>query len=269
VAAPEHYGCESTGHWTGEHAFTVADEARHAIALIDQSEEKVHLVGHSYGGGVALYAALARPQRLASMTLYEPAPFHLLRQMGAPCAAAYAEITSVARRICEGVVTGDYRGAMASFVDYWNGAGTWDAMRPSLQSALLRWAPKGPLDFHALIDDTTPLDAYRTIPCPVLLLRGEHGPQPARLIAEGLAGMLPKSRLAVVAGAGHMGPLTHATEVSTLAAQHIAAAEAKASPRRPWRPSTLADILTGVARSARELRQAAPRAPEGGRGASS
>ena len=48
VIAPEHYGSESTGPWTGEHAFKIADEAARAITLIDQSEDKVHLVGHSY-----------------------------------------------------------------------------------------------------------------------------------------------------------------------------------------------------------------------------
>ena len=26
LLAPEHYGCESTGPWTGEHTFTLADE---------------------------------------------------------------------------------------------------------------------------------------------------------------------------------------------------------------------------------------------------
>ena len=78
VLAPEHYGCESTGPWTGRHAFTLADEAVRAIELIDMSGERVHLAGHSYGGGVALHVALARPDRIASMTLYEPAAFHLL-----------------------------------------------------------------------------------------------------------------------------------------------------------------------------------------------
>ena len=162
VLAPEHYGCESTGPWTGEHAFTLADEAAQAIALIDRSDDKVHLVGHSYGGGVALNVALARPDRIASMALYEPSAFHLLRQMGERGAEPYAEITGVARHICQGVVTGDYRGAVAAFVDYWNGPGSWNALRPSVQSALIRWAPKGPLDFRALIDDPTPAAAYRS-----------------------------------------------------------------------------------------------------------
>ena len=55
---------------------------------------------------------------------------------------------------------GDYRRAAAAFVDYWNGSGTWDAMRPEVQNALIRWAPKGTLDFRALIEEPTPARAY-------------------------------------------------------------------------------------------------------------
>ena len=121
------------------------------------------------------------------MALYEPSAFHLLRQMGEPGAMAHAEIADVARRLCEGVITGDYRGAVAGFVDYWNGPGAWNAMRPSVQSALISWAPKGPLDFRALIDDRTPAEAYRKLRFPVLILRGERAPTPTRLIAERLS----------------------------------------------------------------------------------
>ena len=249
VLAPEHYGCESTGPWTGEHAFTLADEAAQAIALIDRSDDKVHLVGHSYGGGVALNVALARPDRIASMALYEPSAFHLLRQMGERGAEPYAEITGVARRICQGVVTGDYRGAVAGFVDYWNGPGSWNALRPSVQKALIRWAPKGPLDFRALIDDPTPAVAYRALKFPVLILRGEHAPAPTRVIAEGLAELLPARRLVDIAGAGHMGPLTHAPEVSALIVRHIVEAEADALPWRSQRHG-VADAAGAASRPA-------------------
>jgi pimeloyl-ACP methyl ester carboxylesterase len=250
LLAPEHYGCGSTGPWTGEHAFTLADEAARAIALIDSSGGKVHLVGHSYGGGVALKAALARPARVAGMTLYEPSAFHLLRQMGDAGAKAHTEITSVARSVSQGIVNGDYRGAAATFVDYWNGTGAWSAMRPAVQSALVRWAPKGPLDFRALIDEETQAKAYGALASPVLILRGEHAPMPTRLIAEHLAQLLPSSRLTVVDGAGHMGPLTHAEQVSELIVRHIAVveAEADARPPQPWRPRTLVDILASASR---------------------
>ena len=55
------------------------------------------------------------------------------------------------------------------------------------------------------------------------ILRGEHAPAPSRLAAEGLFGVLPASRKMVVRGAGHMGPLTHASVVSRLIVRHTVA----------------------------------------------
>jgi pimeloyl-ACP methyl ester carboxylesterase len=225
VLTPEHYGCNSSGSWNGEHAFTLGDEAARTIALIDESKEKVHLVGHSYGGGVALHVALARHDQIASMALYEPSAFHLLTQMGGPGVVAHREITHLARKISERIITGDYRSAVAAFVEYWNGPGAWNAMRPKVQDALIRWAPKAPLDFGALLNNRTRPSAYRALNFPVMILRGEHAPAPTRLIAEGLLELLPASQLMVVNGAGHMGPFTHASEVSALIRRHIIDAE--------------------------------------------
>jgi pimeloyl-ACP methyl ester carboxylesterase len=59
LTAPEHFGGNGTGPWTDEHAFKLADEAERTIDLIDQERGWVHLVGHSYGGGVALLEWLA------------------------------------------------------------------------------------------------------------------------------------------------------------------------------------------------------------------
>ena len=227
LLAPEHYGSATNGTWTGEHAFTLADDAARAISLIDASQSKVHLVGHSYGGGVALHVALARPSQIASIVLYEPSAFHLLRQLGEPGAEAFAEIAGVARRIADGVLTGDYRRAIAGFVDYWSGADTWQTVRPAAQRALIRWAPKGPLEFHALIENSTPANVYRTLKCPVLIMRGEHALKPSRIIADRLAELLPDSRLLVIDGAGHMGPFTHASKIAGLIVRHITTIDAQ------------------------------------------
>lgn len=227
LMTPEHYGCESSGSWTGEHEFTLADEAARSIALIDEHEDKVHLVGHSYGGGVALKVALSRPDKIATMTLYEPSAFHLLRQMGEAGAKAFAEISAVGRRFDQCVINGDYHAGVADFVEYWSNVGSWKAMRPAAQNALMRWAPKGPLDFHALFQEPTPAEAYGVLKFPVLIMRGEHAPLPTRVISERLLELLPRCRLKIIAGAGHMGPLTHPLKVSEIVFQHIAAGRPK------------------------------------------
>lgn len=231
MQAPEHYGCDSTGHWTGEHAFRLADEAARTIELIDRCPGKVHLVGHSYGGGVALHVALARPHRIASLSLYEPSAFHLLKAFGPAAHEAFGEITAITAKTGSGIVSGDYRSAAVAFIDYWGGAGAFASLRPAVQSALVRWIPKAPLDFRALIDEDTPLAAYAALDVPVLVLRGEHAPAPTRQIAEMLPGLLADARAAVIDGAGHMGPITHAEAVAVEIARHIRQAEEPAHAR--------------------------------------
>jgi pimeloyl-ACP methyl ester carboxylesterase len=135
VFAPEHFGSGSRGPWTDKHTFSLSDEAAATVTLIDDSSHKAHIVGHSYGGGVALNAALIRPCRIASMVLYEPSAFHLLRKMGARGAESYAEIAGLAEHINRGIMTGEYCDAIATFVDYWNGASAWNGVRPNAQDA--------------------------------------------------------------------------------------------------------------------------------------
>jgi pimeloyl-ACP methyl ester carboxylesterase len=252
VLAPEHYGSESSGTWTGEHAFSLADEAARTLALIEKSAEKVHLVGHSYGGSLALHVALARPDRIASLALYEPSAFHLLPQMGGSGVAAYAEITAVARHVCRGVVTGDYQGAMRAFVDYWNGSGAFDAMHAHVQTALIGWASKCPLDFHALIEEPAARSAYRALKVPALILRGEHAPTPTRIIAEDLSRLLPAAHLMVIKGAGHMGPFTHVSEVCRLMVQHISANE-DGKCFRHWCPGGVTNTLGAALQPAKAV----------------
>jgi pimeloyl-ACP methyl ester carboxylesterase len=229
LVAPEHYGCRGTGPWPGAHAFTLADEAARTLAIIDGASQKVHLVGHSYGGGLALHVALRRAHNIASLTLYEPSAFHLLKQIDSG-AEALAEIVAIAREVGTRVIRCDYRGAAAAFVNYWRGEGAWRALRPELQHALVRWAPKAPLDFAALIEERTEASAYACLHFPVPIIRGEHAPTPTRLIAETLPKLLPNARLSVVAGAGHMGSLTHAAEVNQLIVQHLD----RIGVRGPW-----------------------------------
>jgi pimeloyl-ACP methyl ester carboxylesterase len=230
LITPEHYGTNSLEAWPGDHAFSLADEAARVIEIIDRTSTPVHLVGHSYGGGVALRVAVERPNRIASMALYEPTAFHVLKQLGEDGAAGLREIVAVARHIGAGVLTGDYRASAEVFVDYWGGSGAWAALRPTLQQYLMRWVWKGPLDFHALIDEQTPLEAYRKFSFPVLVVRGEHAKAPVRLIAQALS-LIPTVRLSIVPGAGHMGPLTHAAEVNVRFIRHIEATAGRRQDR--------------------------------------
>jgi pimeloyl-ACP methyl ester carboxylesterase len=232
LIAPGFYGGGSTGPWPGDRAFSLEAEARRIIAILDGLDCSVHLVGHAYGGAVALEAARARPGLVASLALYEPAGFHLLRTLGGRAAAELREVEALAATVCAGLVNGTYQSAAAAFVDYWKGAGTWDALWPEARERLIDGLPRAALDLLALTEHEMPEAAYGRIRCPTLIMRGEHARAPSRLIAAELARRLPCGLLEVLPGAGHMGPLTHPGEVNRLIAGCIRAnpARAAASP---------------------------------------
>ena len=198
----------------------------------------MHLVGHSYGGGVALRVAAERPDRVASLTLYEPMALHVLRTAGPAERAAFDEIMAFARQIDQAVLCGAYWAAAERFVDHWNGAGAWAATNPDAQARIARYIPKACLEFRAMAGETTPRAAYRQFDFPTLLLVGEHACEPVRLIGRQLAENMAPASLRTVFGAGHMGPFTHAVMVNTMIAEsHHACRSARRGYRLRRRPA--------------------------------
>jgi pimeloyl-ACP methyl ester carboxylesterase len=221
VITPDLFGCGGRPHWSGEQPFRLTDEARSIVALIDALDAPVHLIGHSYGGGVALRVAVERSDRIASLTLYEPTAFHVLKVTGDDGDAALKEIRAVAEEIGRHVVAGSYREAARRVIDHWNGPGTFDSLKQDAQENLVRYVPKACLEFRALIEETTPLVAYRRVRMPLLIMCGEHAPTSTELIARKLATVMNPGALHIVAGAGHMGPTTHSDVVVETMIAHI------------------------------------------------
>jgi len=81
------------------------------------------------------------------------------------------------------------------------------------QERLAIQMPKVGAEFLAAFADPLPLDAWRALEMPVLLLGGETSPAPVRAINALLASVLPRSSSVTLPGIGHMGPMTHADEV--------------------------------------------------------
>lgn len=216
VIAPDLHGYGAGPAWRGRDAFRLAHETAAVLGQIERSGEPVHLVGHSYGGAVALDIARRHGALVRSLTLIEPVAFYLLRHGDAADAAAWREIGGIAADLERALVRGDYERGCSRFVDYWNGPGTWDAMPAARREALVPRLAKIVLDFHAtLAEDVSPGD-LRTVATRTLLIQGAATVLPVRRICRLLASAIGRARLETVAGAGHMLPLTHRDEVEPI-----------------------------------------------------
>jgi pimeloyl-ACP methyl ester carboxylesterase len=185
-----------------------------------------HLVGHSYGGAVALKLALAYPARVRSLTLIEPVAFHLLRQSGSDGdLRLFRGILGVRDRIRGAVAAGWPAYGMAAFVDFWNGAGSWDRVEVELRQRLAAQAPAVLRNFAAVLGESWPAEDIARLPMPLLTVAGSASPEVTRRLVDKLVDAAGNVTAARVFGAGHMAPLTHAAAVNALIARHIRLAE--------------------------------------------
>lgn len=192
--------------------------------IAQEASAPIHLVAHSYGAAVAFKFALDHPDRVASLTLIEPVLFHLLRTGETQDMVHYTEISSVANAVRMAAQFGMPAKGMARFIDYWNGAGAWDAMKSSLQAALAGQIAQVARNFTAAFAETWEASEARRITCPTLIIAAEKSRGPAKRVAEILAAAMPQAGLHTVAGVGHMAPLTHPERINPLIAEALAAA---------------------------------------------
>ena len=228
VIAPDLTGYGGSSPWQNLGTLRLADEAERvrgvlAAELGADYEGPLHLVGHSYGGAVALHLArqgLDRAQ-ISSLVLIEPVAFHLLWNSDPSAYRTFGEVRRLADEISLSLAVGNSDRAMSRFVDYWNGEGTWARLEPRQQDALIRVADKVPQDFVAAIAEPASIGDLAGIEIPTRLICGGRSPAPTRRIFEMLAGAIPSSSGVVLKGAGHMAPLTHAAAVNAEVARHI------------------------------------------------
>jgi len=234
VIAPDFYGYGGTGNWPGGGPFQLEREAEIVRAMLGRAGEPAHLVGHSYGGAVALHLARQRSDLLRSLTVIEPVAFHLLRGQDSQ---ALAEITGLADTVARSIACGDYLGGCGRFADYWSGAGAWAGLPADKRQALAARLAKVALDFHATLNEPARIEDFQLMAVPTLLVLGTRSPLPARRICELLARALPEAQIATIEGAGHLSPLTHRDAVNALIAVHLDSNSGPHLPRRePCKP---------------------------------
>jgi lipase len=196
-------------------------DAQAIAALIDHAGGPAHLVGHGYGGAVALRLAAMRPDALRSLTLIEPASFYLLRRAGGRDRLLYGELAALATRVFGHAIAGSRVGAMREFVDYWVGRGAWARTSAGLQASLLGGLDGLCADIRAVMFEEGTLADLRRIGVPTLAVMGLESPAPSLRLTELIAEHLPRAVLTMVAEAGHMVPLTDPHVVDPMIAGHL------------------------------------------------
>jgi pimeloyl-ACP methyl ester carboxylesterase len=209
LIAPDLYGSGKSPAWPAERPMWIDDQIALLAPVFERAGERFHLIGHSYGGAIALKAALGLRPRLLSLVLYEPVLFSVLLN-DAPQSPAAREIMAVR----DDTAHLGPEAVAQRFIDYWMGAGAWTAIPESRRAALVTAVRAVKAEWHSAFNEPTPLQAFSAIDVPALLLTGTASTAAARAVAHLVGSVLPRVRVEEIDGAGHMAPVTHPHEIN-------------------------------------------------------
>jgi pimeloyl-ACP methyl ester carboxylesterase len=214
------YGSGKTPPWPAGQELSLADEVALLEPVFAAAGDRFHVVGHSYGGAVALKAALAHPHRLRSLVVYEPVLFSILLAED-PTQPAAREIVAVRDDTVTAVESGNARASGARFLDYWMGPGTWAGMPEPRRDAVAAAMGSVAAEWQAAFTEPTRLSAFASLDVPTLYLAGSDSPGAARGVGRLLAKVLPRVTVVEIEGVGHMGPVTHPERINALIERHL------------------------------------------------
>ncbi len=207
AVVPDFTGHGASEPWPEPKPFSFRTDVLRIVALLRQLENggPAHVVGHSYGGFVALQVALAAPDRIRSLTLFDPVSFGVLDPSAdAALIAGFSQVD-----LPWGSAAADRERWLQAFVDYWGGPGAWVHLREEARAEFRRvgWVVREGV--RSLMGDATPASAYAGLRCAVHLMTGAESPPAAKAVIRHLGLAFRTARTTTLAAAGHLGPLTH------------------------------------------------------------
>jgi len=209
----------------GKQPAPLADVAAELIPLVAAQGRPVHLVGHSFGGAVALKLSGLLPEAVASLTLIEPAAFGPFWGLHGSDAVASRPLRAMSRAFTAALAGGDAWGATRLFFDFWNGPGAWARSSFDIQRKLASTAGQVWRDFQALDQERTDAAELARVAAPAQVIRGADSPAVMAALCDHLAEVLPGAAQSVVPGAGHMVPLTHPHVIDPMIGDFLVRAE--------------------------------------------
>ncbi len=202
---PGHGG---SADWPGTPDYTdLATAIARALAeRLAEAAGPVDLVGHSFGGVVALRLTLEAPALVRSLALIEPVLF----AAADPAARAWLQAQEVP--MVAALAAGDRAAAARSFLGLWGNGAPWEGLSERDRHVAAERIHLIAASAPALHQDAAGLlrpGRLETLAAPCLLLEGALSPPVMATICARLAARLPRAQQQRIDGAGHMLPVTH------------------------------------------------------------
>jgi pimeloyl-ACP methyl ester carboxylesterase len=202
----------------------ISHEAEMLETVIRKADSRVHLVGHSFGGLVALAVVLRNRVPLASLVILEAPGPELLRDGGEH------QHYRAFRRMTDAYFAAFDRGnteAIAAMIDFYGGAGTYAPWPPRVRAYAVETTPVNILDWASAYGFPMSAVSLAAVQIPAFVIMGGASHPAVERANALLSECMSEAALATIDTAAHFMIATHPNEVGRLIAQHVHSAEAR------------------------------------------
>ncbi len=175
--------------------------------VIDSLGGPIDIIGHSFGGCVAMRLANQHPERIGQIILYEPI---------IPAGAEGVEGTPMEelQKLWTDMRDNDVETAMGHFCDFWSGKGSWHQMSERAQSRLAASYESIILDFQQMFGGELSV-ASPSYDGSITLLCGDRSPPVVGYMADQLSNAHPQATKRLLNGLSHLAPVSNAHQVNS------------------------------------------------------
>jgi pimeloyl-ACP methyl ester carboxylesterase len=195
---------------------SISHEVEILEAVVRKAGGPVHLVGHSFGGVVALAVALRNRVALASLSIVEAPAVQLLRESNED--RHYHAFRRMTQAYFADFENGNEE-AIASMIDFYGGAGTFASWPPRVRAYAVETTPVNILDWASAYGFPLSPAALAAVKVPTLVLRGGASHPAIQRANELLGTHIKDASLITIPGAAHFMIATHAADVAHAVAQ--------------------------------------------------
>jgi pimeloyl-ACP methyl ester carboxylesterase len=208
---------------------SIAHEAAVLETVIEKVAAPVHVVGHSFGGLVALAVALRGRAALQSLTILEAPVVEILRNRREDH-PHYVDVRRMSDRYFSDFLAGDTE-AVRHMVDFYGGAGTFAAWPPRVRAYATETTPANILDWSSAFGFPLLPEVLARMEVATLVAWGSHSHPAIRQANRRLGAALPSARCMEIGGAAHFMIVTHAPVVADMVEMQVAEAVSPAPAR--------------------------------------
>jgi len=190
------------------------DQVRLFKPLLDKYSEPISFVGHSFGGSVAMRAALQYQNQINKLVLLEPNAFFLFDIEVHK--EAYQKAREFGNLLRQHEANRDWVGFSKIFMTFWIGKHAWANMNDKQKSSFVKVIPNIFHEAEAIFSENMSIKEFSKIQENVLLISARDTNLVSHTVVNIMRQFLPSITYFSIPDGGHMAPITSPTTINEL-----------------------------------------------------